>query len=220
MVGYVHKRGRVGLREVGEREGGGGRELVGGEEPAVAREAQLERGQLAGEDEALGALGRGLERLKAPEALVEAVVEVGVQVVGAVLISGELVGGARDLNLAGGGAVGDRAHRGPVAGAVLARVAIEAREPQHHVREVAARVGHVEPQQRGPEVAYARGGAARREGIDVRHVPRRQRPEFRHVMHRSPFSLGRRVHVCPQTLPAAHVNVLTRSMHDVLTSGH
>lgn len=219
MVGYVHKRGGVGLDEVGEREGGRLRKLVGGQEPTVAREAQLERVQLAGEDEALRALGRGLERLEGPEALVEAVVEVGVQVVGAVLVSGELIGGARDLDLAAGGTVGDRAHRGAEAGAVLARVAVEAREPQHHVREVAARVRHVEPQQRGPEVAYASGGAARREGVDVCHDPRRQRPEFRHVMHRSPFSLGRRVHVCPQTLPAAHVNVLTRSMNDVLTSG-
>ena len=219
MVGYVHKRGRVGLHEVGEREGGRLRKLVGSQEPTVAREAQLERVQLAGEDEALRALGRGLERLEGPEALVEAVVEVGVQVVGAVLVSGELVGGVRDLDLAAGGTVGDRAHRGAEAGAVLARVAVEAREPQHHVREVAARVRHVKTQQRGPEVAYASGGAARREGVDVCHVPRRQHPEFRHVMHRSPFSPGRRVHVCPQTLPAAHVNVLTRSMNDVLTSG-
>ena len=139
----------------------------------------------------------------------------GVEVVLAVLVLLELVGGPVDHNRGVGGAVGHRPDRGPEAGAVLPCVVYETGEPEHDVGAVTVTVGDVDAQEGGPKVAHPHTDVTRGQLVDVRLMPVLEHTKAGRLDHLCPFCsyLRRRTRLEPCELKQAkcHKVMLTYS---------
>ena len=161
VVGYGHVRGAVALAAIFDTEAAGVRHGKHGRKGAVAGQAQLAILKRGGH--AHGVVS--LVELNIPHALVQAVLKIAVQVVGA------LVGGHMPVRTVDG----DRGARGAVchgadgrakAGGVV-KVILELIEAQHHIAHVAGNVGHIDTQHGGAIVHNANADLGPVEGVTM-----------------------------------------------------
>ena len=214
VVGHVDEGGRIGGAAVahGELHGTAVRaaELEAGGEGARARQAELACVHAAGEAHRLGVLiEAGL-----PQALVQAALEVRVQVVPLVgaIVTGQLAHGAAQRDLSCVGAVGRRPDGGAVARGVV-EVALDAAEAEQDVLNAPLRIGHLDAEQRGAEIAHAHAGGPAGELVHVRRMPVWCRAKGRGCSHDAsraamPPSIAKGL------LSVLHVIVLSPSCHD------
>ena len=198
VVGDVRIGGSVRLHAVGQREDALVGERVDGRDATVARQAELAVRELAREPE-LGPRGRFLGGIHRPQALVQAVHLVRVQVVGIGVVYRQVVHHAVDRHLGTRRAVGDGPRRGAVERVVHAQVARHAGKAERDIGNVAPGVGHVDAQHGGSQIAHANRDAARLKCVDARLLAGGELPEYSLFQHRSPIL---------STFTSHHVNVL------------
>ena len=161
VVGHGHVRGAVALAAIFDTEAAGTRYGKHGRKGAVAGKAQLAILKRGGH--AHGVVD--LVEINIPHALVQAILKIAVQVVGA-LVGGHMPVRAVDGNRGTRGAVCHGADGRAKAGGVV-KVILELIEAQHHIAYVAGDVGYVDAQHGGAIVHNANADLGPVEGVTM-----------------------------------------------------
>ena len=161
VVGHGHVGGAVALAAVFDTEAAGARHGKHGRKGAVAGKTQLTVLKRGGHAHGIV----DLVELNVPHALVQTMLKIAVQVVGA-LVGGHMPVRAGDGDRGTCSAVGHRSDGRAKAGGVV-KVILELIEAQHHIARVAGDVGHVDAQHGGAIVHNANADLGPVEGVTM-----------------------------------------------------
>ena len=161
VVGHGHVRGAVALTAIFDTEAAGARHGKHGRKGAVAGKAQLTVLKRGGHAHGIV----DLVELNVPYALVQTMLKIAVQVVGA-LVGGHMPVRAGDGDRGTCSAVGHRSDGRAKAGGVV-KVILELIEAQHHIAHVAGNVGHIDTQHGGAIVHNANADLGPVEGVTM-----------------------------------------------------